>query len=392
MTLQLTPQGLQIQTFDEILNEKVAAYKAIYGEDINLDQDTADGQRIGIEAKAILDAQTALLSLYNGISPTLSEGQDLNRNIQYAGLARRAATKSTWDITVTASSSTTLYSGYTVKDDAGQEWVKDTPVNLTAGDTVVTFTAKDFGAIQGLIGAAIEQVTVIPAVTGFQTPTTATVGVDEETDEELRIRRARSTELPAFSTVGSLSAKLNNIDGVTDAYVHENDTNAYDADLDLNAHSIWVVVEGGEAVEIAELMAKSKTGGTGMKGATEAAYTETITRPDGSTYDVDRVMKFDRPTDTPVYITVDATRTGANPVDTALIANLLAECTCRIFEPLEAYRLYAAALSTTGTYFLSDLQISDDNVTFTDGRLDALAGGKYFIDVANIIVTEVIPP
>lgn len=392
MTLQLTPDGLQIQTLDEIIDGLVAGYKSIYGEDINLDQDTADGQRIGIEAKAILDAQTALLSLYNGISPTLSEGQDLNRNIQYAGLARRAATKSTWDITVTASSSTTLYSGYTVKDDAGQEWVKDTPVNLTPGDTVVTFTAKDFGAVQGLIGSTIEQVTVIPAVTGFQTPISAIVGVDEETDEELRIRRARSTELPAFSAVGSLSAKLNNIDGVTDSYVHENDTNVYDPDLDLNAHSIWVVVEGGEAVEIAELMAKSKTGGTGMKGATEATHAETITRPDGSTYTIDRVMKFDRPTDTPVYITVDATRTGSDPVDTALIANLLSTCTCRIFEPLEAYRLYAAALSTTGAYFLSNLQISDDNVTFTDGRLGALAGGKYSIDVANITVTEVIPP
>lgn len=391
MILQFTPDGLQIQTFEEIYNELVEGYRAIYGADINLDPDTADGQRIGIAAKAQLDLQTALLQLYNGLSPSLAQGQDLNRNIQYAGLVRRAATRSTWDITVTANATTELYSGYTIKDDGGSEWVKETAVTIPAGDTVVTFTAKELGAVEGLAGSQFEQVTVIPSVTAFDAPASATVGIEEETDQELRQRREDSTELPAFSTIGSISAKLNNITGVTDAYVHENDTPDYDPALDLNAHSIWAVVEGGEVSAIAELLAKEKTGGAGTKGDTEFTYMETLTRPDGTEYTVPHVMRFDRPDIVPVYITVNATRTGAEPVDTALIAEKLSQCGCRIFEPLEAYRLYAGALSETGAYFLSDLQISDDNVTFTDGRLDALAGGKYEIDPANVVVTEIVP-
>jgi len=65
MSLTFTPDGLTIQTFDEIYAELVAGYQAIYGTDINLDPDSPDGQRVGIEAKARLDAQAFALALYN---------------------------------------------------------------------------------------------------------------------------------------------------------------------------------------------------------------------------------------------------------------------------------------------------------------------------------------
>lgn len=387
MSLALTPQGIQIQTFDEIFDSLVADYKEIYGADIDLSQNTADGQRIAIEAKAIQDAQTAFLELYNSLDVDLSLGEALNRAVKYCGITKRPASYSTWDIDVTVSQSTNLNIGYTIKDDSGQEWIKDTAVLLSAGTTTVTFRAVDLGAVQGLIGSTFEQVTVIPTVTGFNAAVSANVGTDEETDFELRQRRNKSLENPAFSTIGSLTAKLLNLDNVTDAYVYENKTGAYNADLDLNAYSIWVVVEGGELTAIAEIMAKSKTSGTPEKGTVTATYTETL--PSGLV--LTHNFLIDRPTYVDVYITVDATRTTANPVDTALIAQNLANIAFNINDPVEAYKLYEPASENTAGFFLSNLQISDDDITFTDGKLDSVNGGKYQIQTINVTVNEIIP-
>ncbi|OQY25514.1 MAG: hypothetical protein B6244_14960 [Candidatus Cloacimonetes bacterium 4572_55] len=65
MSLEFTPDGIKIQTYEEIFDFLAEGYRAIYGVDINLDQDSPDGQRVGIEAKARLDIQTFALALYN---------------------------------------------------------------------------------------------------------------------------------------------------------------------------------------------------------------------------------------------------------------------------------------------------------------------------------------
>lgn len=386
MTLAFTNDGLQTNTLDEVINSIVADYQAIYGSDINLSQDTADGQRVGIEAKIKYDLETALLNLYDSLDADSAEGQALNRIIKFCGITRRASTKSTWDITVTASKDVTLYSGYTIKDDAGQQWTINTAVNLIAGSTLVTFESVDTGAVQGLVTATFEQVTVIPEVTAFSVSASATVGIDEETDEALRARRNDSIKNPSYSMVGSLFAKLLNLPNVTDAYVYENKTDVYDSAYALDAHSIWVVVEGGTIADIVKTIALQKTGGTGEKGSVSGTYNEVM--PNGVI--VPNPILFDRPTYQNLYIKLDATRTGTTPVDTALIKSNLATKTYRIDEEANAYTLYDyAALSGNG-FYLSGLQISLDGITYTNGQLASIHGGKYIIDTGNITVTEIV--
>ena len=47
---RFTPDGIQVQTFQEIYDELAAGYRVIYGEDINLEPNSPDGQRVAIEA------------------------------------------------------------------------------------------------------------------------------------------------------------------------------------------------------------------------------------------------------------------------------------------------------------------------------------------------------
>lgn len=390
MKPEFTPTGIDIQTLDEIITELENDYKAIYGNDIVVDQDSPDGQRIGIEAKARLDIQSFASALYASLDPELAEGTSLDRLLKLIALTRRAATQSTWDLSVTVSSDVTLETGYTIEDDSSQRWVISSDVALTAGANTVTFRSERFAAISGTAGASFIQITIVTQVTSITAPGNATLGVDGETDQELRVRRNKSVQNPSYSTTGGMFAKLANTAGVTDLALYENDTDVFDATLSLNAHSIWAVVEGGAVEDIIETITKNKTGGTGTQGIVTGTFTETLTRPDGSTFELVHEQAFDRPTDVPLYIKINASRkVPTEPIDTDLIKSKIASFNFNIGTDLSASMLYELAYEAGDNFVLYDLEISDDDLVFTDENLEPGADGKFSIDTTNIDITEI---
>lgn len=383
--------GITIQSFEEIFAELVAGYQAIYGVDINLDQESPDGQRVAIEAKSRADMQAFGLWIANNFDPDFARGLFQAKIAKLSGIFPRPATRSFWDLSVVTTRVVTLPIGYQISDDLGQLWELPAAVNLPIGTTAITFQATDLGTVTGLAGAVFTPVTVILGVTGFSAAVDATPGKEEETDEEFVQKRNLSLENPAFSTTNSLAARLLNIADVTDARVYDNDSDVYDPINDLDAHSIWAVVEGGTIDAIMQALLFQKTGGTGIKGSIEAMIPETLTRPDGSTFLVFQIRRFDRPVMVPIYVNVTATRKNPLvPIDQALLKQKIAEYKFYIGTSLEASALYCPAYTAGDDFILTLMEVSDDNITFTDGSLTPDPGAKFEIDVANITITEVI--
>lgn len=391
MKPEFTTAGLVIQTYEEIFEELVMGYRSIYGSDISVDADDPDGQRIGIEANNILDLQSFAAYLYNSLDPDFAQGNFLDVICKYFGIFRRPASQSQWDLTVTLSKDSTLPDGYTIKDDLDQEWYVDGDEAVVTGDNTVTFKAVTYGAVEGLAGAAIEQSDYLPEVTGIAASADATVGIEEETDVELRIRFHKSLRMPSYTTTGGLLSRLLNIAGVTDCMVYENATNIYDSDLALSAHSIWVVIEGGAASTIVETIAKNKTGGCGLKGDEEGTYYEDIVRPDGITIQIPHTMNYDRPDYTDLYINLTVTRKlPTSPViDHDAIKSALEDAEFHIGDQVLASELYEYVYNGGSNFVAYDLEISDDDIVYTDESLDSIPGGMYTVDAANITITEV---
>jgi uncharacterized phage protein gp47/JayE len=389
MSLAITPTGITIDTLSELIERLSTEYRNIYGQDIAIDQDTADGQRIGIESKLILDVQTALLYLYASLDVDQAKGEALNRAIKYAGIVRRQATNSTWDLTVIADRALTIPSGYTIKDESGQEWQTVSDYTLAIGANSVSFESVNLGAVVGLIGSTFEQVTVYLGITGIAASVSAVIGIDEETDEELRKRRNISIENPSLCTIGSLTAKLLQVENVTDCKVYENYTDTYNADLTLDAHSVWCVVEGGDANDIAEVIAKQKTAGTGMKGSVMGSYTETYTRLNGTPYAITYDMLFDRPIDNPIYLRMDAVRTTIEAVDQVLLKQQLTAFDFNIGVNVKAFEFYALAQGVN--WYPRNIEISLDGLTWVEGELTCPVGHKFSLDGLNITINEIIP-
>lgn len=383
--------GITIQSFEEIYAELVAGYQAIYGADINLAQESPDGQRVAIEAKSRADMQAFGLWIANNFDPDFARGIFQAKIAKLSGIFPRPATRSFWDLSITTTRILTLPTGYQISDDLGQLWELPAPVILPIGVSAITFQATDFGSVTGLAGAVFTPVTVVLGVTGFTAAVDAEPGKDEETDEEFVQKRNLSLENPAFSTTNSLAARLLNTAGVTDARVYDNDSDVYDPINDLDAHSIWPVVEGGTIDDIMQVLLFQKTGGAGIKGTIEASIPETLTRSDGSTFVVYQIRRLDRPVMVPIYVTVTATRRNPLvPVDIALLKQKIASYKFYIGTPLEASALYCPAYTAGDDFILTLMKISDDNITFIDGSLSPDPGSKFEIDVANITITEVV--
>jgi uncharacterized phage protein gp47/JayE len=391
MSLTFTVDGLEIQTFDEIYAELVTGYQAIYGADINLDPDSPDGQRIGIEAKLELDAQAFALALYNQFDPDFATGESLNKIIKWSGVTRQPASRSQVDITVTVDRVLDLPDGYAVSDDLDQTWITTALTSCTVGANTVTFVSEDFGAVEAEAGTITVPVDIIIGVVSVTNAAAATVGVDEESDGALRIRRNNSLSTPATSTVGGLYAAIGNLPGVTDLAVYENTADTTDVTRDLSAHSIWCIVEGGVASDIIETIAKNKTGGAGIKGSVLGTYTETLTKPDGTTIDLAHDMAFDRPTEIPIYITLTVEGLNGAAVNVTAIKAALAALDLGIAETLSASSLYATVYAAATGFAASLLEISDDDITYTDDYLTPAADEVYTIAVADITVTDITP-
>lgn len=392
MVLQFDNNGLQIDDFPQIFQTLSDGYKGIYGQDIDLDQESPDGQRVAIEAQARADIEAALQWLYSQMDPDFNTGDMQQVIAKLHGLYLRPGSRSQRDLKVTTDRPVLLYDGYRIRDQANQIWFVRQAVTVPAGTTTVTFFAEKFGKVTGLLSDTFTQLNPELGVVSIISDVAVVVGRDEESPEEFRQRRNRSLENPATGSTGAIFAKVAKLAGVTDLNIGENDTKVDYPVTGIPANSVWLVVEGGAVSEITEVMVKQKGGGTGTKGAITGRYVETLVRPDGTTLPIAHDMNFDRPIYKPLRIQLKARRKIAtDPIDIDSLKEALAGRVMHIGEDVDANEFYAEGYSVSRlNYVLTELKISDDGTNFTDGELSPGFQGKFTLDVANIEVNEVV--
>lgn len=385
----ITNTGISIDSFNDLFNTLSAEYKNIYGEDLNIDQDTSDGQKLSIFVKAYRDLQELGVDLYNSFDPDTATGIQLNKLIKLCGITRGIATKSLVDIEVTTSQAVTLDSDYTLKDTIGQTWIISSSQTLSIGTTTVSFTADEWGAIEALPNTITEFESIVIGVDSVTNPLSAIAGVDEETDNELKIRRNRSVSKPSQSSKFGLLGKLLELNGVIDAKIHENKTDTLDTDLSLDAHSVWVIVDGGDIDDIHEVIANDRALGVNLKGSVTDTVTSDYTI-NNRTVTTTEDSAFDRPTETEIYVKLNVSKKDVGTsIDEQLIKDKILTAPFYIYDNIYTNELYPYIYQAGTTFVVSDLQISRDNITFTSNGIAAGYDEKFVLTDAKITITEI---
>ncbi|WP_284085927.1 baseplate J/gp47 family protein [Acinetobacter pittii] len=298
--------GATAATYSEIVEYLKDKYRGIYGQDVYLENDSQDGQWIGVIARAIADCNAEVINAYNSMSPSTADTDALSHNVKINGIRRAVATQSSVSVVLVGVAGTIINNGI-VSDKNNNRWLLPAQIIIPAeGEIVVSAIAEKAGAILALPNAVT---TISTPTRGWQSvnnPQASTLGAPVESNTKLRQRQALSTAIPSRSYTEGILGALFSLDGVSRCKVYENQKSFYDP-LGLPPNSLAVVVAGGDDQLIAETIRVKKAPGCDLYGNT------TVIRP--TVYGDPVEIQYWRPNQVVVGLKLDLRTTTDYTVD-----------------------------------------------------------------------------
>ena len=390
--------GIVVQDLTDIKNDLIAKFKTIYGADINLEQNSPDGQFINLLAQEKKDILDLCVQYYNNLDVDRVIGIPQQILYKLNGLTIKAFTYSYVYVNVTVTAPVNLdgisttnidnadATGYTVVDTNGNRWILATgttssTVSLAAGTHTLNFRAADLGAVTALPNTITTMETVIAGISGVNNPANnyVTGGVGES-DAEFRIRRNKSVTVPSQGFDDSLEAQLLNLTNVTQAKVYNNRTNST---VDgIPAHTVWVIVQGGSADDIGRVIYANIPPGIPMKGT----ETVNVERAIPGTYET---VYYDLGASETLHVNITI-KAISGSIDQSYLKDELSKLTWNIGESAEAVNIATATkdiIGEVGTPY--DVAVSTDDSNFSEMVTPAALNGYFTLSAANIHLTIV---
>lgn len=352
--LRISENGIQIDDLYTIQNRLVSAFKSIYGDDVNLDSDTPDGQLLGLFSQELANVHQAVSFIVQMLDPYQATGQWLEQRAMYAGITRITASYSYIDdVIITGTPKTKIPTNSIFIDRSKNKWVSTEEVTLNSNGSARTkFRSLELG---NYIINSLEEFTPSTIIVGIERVTANSNsygGVDEETDEQLLNRFMLSHSINNFDDRQGMQSTLLNIIGVSKCIVYENFTNNTD-EKGVPAHSLNAVILGGSDEKIAEVITKNKIGGCGLFGQIETTY------PHGGLL---RKVYFDRPKKINVNVSMIIGRYKSfNDINTEQIKKILKNLNFNIGENVYASRIISNINLVDG-FYIKSLTVNNSNI------------------------------
>lgn len=384
--------GLVTQSLEEIKQDLINKFKSIYGQDINLEQNSPDGQWINILAQEKKDILDLFTQFYNNLDPDRVIGIPQQILYKLNGLIIQAYTYSYVYINVTVTEDVTLQglddniesadgTGYTVRDENGNRWILANTQNLSAGTHLLNFRASDLGSITALPNTINVMETIIRGVAGVNNPANNYItGNTGESSAQYRRRRNQAMAVPSQGFDESIQSQMLNLSNVTQCKVYDNRSD--NVVNGIPAHGIWVIVEGGIPAEIGRVIYNNLPPGIPMKGSQQVQ----VPKING---DVLTVL-YDVPTPAPLYIRATIKNFSDTDIDETYIKEQLSQIEYNIQERAETSSLTAIlkeAVGESGNPY--NVEISLDGTTWAEDLEPAGLDEFFTIQPANVTLTAV---
>lgn len=384
--------GLVTQSLEEIRTDLTAKFKNIYGNDINLEQNSPDGQFINLLAQEKKDTLDLFTQFYNNLDPDRAIGIPQQILYKLNGLTINAYTYSYVYVDVTVTQSVTLPGldenienadgvGYTVRDINGNRWILANTTEIFAGSARLSFRAAELGAVTALPNTITVMETVLLGVSGVNNagPNYIT-GNQGETSAQFRQRRNQAMAVAAQGFDDAIESQMLNIENVTQCKVYDN--RSAEVVNDIPAHTVWVIVEGGTPDQIGRIIYNNLPPGIPMKGSQSV----TITKTNGQL----QVINYDLPEAIPLYVRATIKNFTNTELDENYIKQQIALLRFNIGELVESLVIQNEIKNTIGeTGSPYNCEISLDNATWVD-YLTPVGLNEYFsISTDNITLTVV---
>lgn len=359
----MTDAGPVAPTYYEIVEFLKTENRRIYGADIYLENDSQDGQWIGVIAKAISDCNTAAIKANATLSPKTATKEALARNVALNGIKPMLATFSSVDVQISGVVGTNIQSA-TAIDTSNNIWILPASITIPPGGVItVTAVAEKAGAVIAMPNTVTKIGKPTRGWQGVNNSNSSSIGQDAESDTRLRQRQALSTALGSLSLEEGLRGAILSLDGVTRCRTFNNKTKAVDAN-GLPPNSLCVIAYGGNSQAIARLIHAKKSMGCNLYGNTKVTVLNAYNEPE--------VIDFYRANVVNVSYSIDLITNESYSADTAdTIKQLLADYTndLGIGDKITQNKITGVANLYGGqqsqTYEVSRISIKANNIVIT---------------------------
>ena len=376
--MAITETGYHRSTFEEILSDLTLKTQELFGEDIDVSEQTPLGKILQLMSYVRgKDHELAELIYYSRF-PNTASGTNLDRLCPFFGITRNVATPARYEVEVTGDEGTTIPVGFLVSTESGIEYYNTTATTIATGDTTCKITVECTEA--GIMGnvTASEIVEIVNPEAGIDSIIGTNIvmaGTDEESDNMLRQRMQIVGAGGGSGNEASIKAALLRVPTVTSATVIVNETD----------HSITCYVAGGEnySQEIAKAIFMTKP--VGIK--TNGDVSVTITDDGGFSH----TINYDTLESISVTVAISISTTVDFEGEAGIVAiqkNVADYINNLGFgNDLILSALYGYIYSVTGIEKVTSLQLSTNGTTFTT---DDISISNIQCAICNAVnVTEV---
>ena len=395
LNYSLDANGLSVPTLNEIVTYYENGFKNIYGENINVNSNTPDGQLINIHAQVDTDINEVITDLYNSFNIDLAEGYNLDVFCGLHAIARNSGTYTIVPITITVNQPLTLQglddnyneleasNVFTISDNSGNQFYLISSYSFEeAGSETLQFRAQDIGAVQVLLETITNintpQVGVISVINSSSVTQT---GTDEETDEALKARFKQTYANGGRGAFENITAALLSLDGVTIAAGENNYTNNT-SEHGTPAHSVWLIVQGGADDEIANTIYSTISAGCGMRGEEEYI----IYTPQGTA----TTIKWDRPSYENLYIKFSTIKKQPDTVinNDYLKEQLINNLNLSLYQTIDVNQVSCILRDIQDDIIYTDIKLSVDNQSWVDIVTNTNYNYIFQLTTSNITITN----
>lgn len=247
----ISEAGLTMPTYTDIRDQIIEDAKNIFGQDIYLEEDSQDYQWIATVSEKIYDAFQLAQFVYNNRGPSVATGSALDAIVKINGIKRKSESHSKVNVVVTGIPGTIIKNGI-VLDKGNIQWNLPEEVEiLEEGEGFSEAICSIPGPIVANAGDIVNIFNPIYGWHAVYNTESGDIGINVETDGELRKRQSQSTAQPSLTMLEGTVGAVAQIADVNRSKVYENDTSEID-ERGLPPHSITAVVEGGDEEEIAK--------------------------------------------------------------------------------------------------------------------------------------------
>ena len=372
--MAITELGFQRRTYDEILTDKIAKAKELFGEDIDTSELTPLGKYIRINAYDQALTEEEAEQIYYSIFPNTSRGTALDRLCVFVGITRNAATNARYVVTFTGKAGAIIEAGFLVGTESGIEFSVQGAATINENDTIstawgdvvigesgtalATIECNESGGIGNVLVSEINKIinptADINEVIGY---CVISNGEEVESDAELRERFNEVKEGMGSCNESSIRAALLRIPTVASVGIIVNEENG----------SFECVIDGGMSYheQIAETIFEKKPIGIKTTGTIE----QSIKDNSGE----EQKIKFSHTTIINTYVKAQIKTTAEFEGETGIqqvkdnLNNYIDNV--GLGNPVILSSLYGQIYSVIGVKEVTLLQLSTDGSTYTENNI-----------------------